>query len=69
MNRHVGIYRGGIEHALRSFSILKGEWVINFCVSNLLATMNTFYNHKKGINGLGTNTSTTMNDNHTRMSR
>lgn len=49
-NGHVGIDREGVEQVIGAFSIgnknAEGERVIDLCVSNHLAIMNTFYKHQ-----------------------
>ena len=51
MNGHVGQDRTGIEHILGAFSIgernREGQNIINFCIQNHMAIMNTFYKHRE----------------------
>jgi hypothetical protein len=50
LNGHIGINREGIENIFGAHSIgnknPEGERIIDFCVFNTLAIMNTFYNHR-----------------------
>ena len=51
MNGHVGQDRTGVENVIGDFSIgnknPEGERIIDFCVLNGLAIMNTYYKHKE----------------------
>ena len=51
LNGHVGQDRTGIEHILGAFSVGErnrdGEYIINFCLQNHMAIMNTFYKHQE----------------------
>ena len=50
-NGHIGCEREGVEHVIGAFSVgnknREGERILDFCVLNNLAIMNTFYKHKE----------------------
>ena len=49
-NGHIGVEREGIEGVIGAFSIgnrnTEGGRIIEFCTTNILAIMNTFYKHQ-----------------------
>lgn len=51
LNGHVGVQRRGVENVIGAFSVGErnraGDRVIDFCLQNGLAVMNTWYNHRE----------------------